>query len=129
MTVALAGIPTVVRTMGADDFSFVWETSLKVRKPHGTQWRDWVKLHGDELFDSLNAPGSMVAVMESGDVLIGFVHFVGDVLKMIYIKRDLRGFGYGSELLGGRKAVRVWRPNRCFRIWAQVQNIRWREVF
>jgi hypothetical protein len=112
------------------DYGFVWETSLKVRLPHGESWRDWRQEQGERVRADLDAPASRVVVMDGGDVIVGFAHFMGGVLRMIYVKRDLRGFGYGMDLL--RDALNaplyVYKPNPCFRRWTHTKGLAWREL-
>lgn len=120
----------VVRPLKDSDIPFVWETSLKVRKPHGTMWADHLREHGDNALALLQARISTTNVMEADGVLIGFAHRVRDIVRMVYVKRELRGFGYGLELLAPAPAerVNVWRPNPCWRRWAYARNIPWQEA-
>lgn len=122
-------IPTMIRPIESRDISFVWETTLKVRKPYEVPWTTWRDDNGPRVLRDLNAEGSRVSVLESDAVLIGFAWWIGAVLTMLYVKRDLRGFGYGLALLGElRGCIHVHRPNGCWRKWTQRRNIRWREA-
>lgn len=130
MTAAVADPPVFLRAMEASDLAFVLETSMKVRKPHGVAWVDW----RDDTADAtraalLTAPGVTVAVLEADGIIVGFSHWIGGVLRMLYVKRDLRGFGYGMQLLGANAGavLTVHRPNPCWRRWAHVRALQWRE--
>lgn len=130
MSTAIADERPTIRAAGPDDFAFVWETSLKVRKPHGVTWRDWSAALGDVMARELNAPGSSVRIMDGGGVIVGFAHDLGGVLQMLYVKRDLRGFGFGVELVAPLTvdgAVAVHRPNACWRKWSALKALRWVE--
>lgn len=130
MTAALADIPMRVRPWEVEEVDFVWETSLKVRKPHSTPWREWEASQGEKLLAQLNALDSRVSVLDAFDgLVVGFAHWLGPVLQMLYVKRDLRGFGYGLQLLGVRpEVVLVHRPNTCWRRWTYLKGIRWKEA-
>jgi len=136
VTAAPVDVPTLIRPIESRDLAFVWETSLKVRKPYGVPWTTWRDEQGPRALKDLNAPHTSIRVMESDGVLVGFAHGVGAVLLMLYVKRDLRGFGYGLQLLGldpyamnpDGVQVYVHRPNACWRRWCLAKNLRWREV-
>lgn len=129
MTDAAAEPPVFLRAMEAGDVSFVLETSMKVRKPHGVAWVDWRDDTEVATRAGLHAPLSRVSVLEWNGIIVGFSHWVGGVLRMLYVKRDLRGSGYGVQLLGvnAHAVLDVHRPNPCWRRWAHVRALRWRE--
>lgn len=127
MTAALAPIPTTLRAMGPDDFAFCWETSLKVRKPYAVPWGAWVAAVGDRQRALLEMPGADVRVLEAEGVIVGFAHLVGEVLHMLYVKRDLRGLGFGLQLVGSHSVpILVASPNACWRRWAYGSGLRWK---
>lgn len=146
--------PWTYRLAVVDDLQFVWETTLKVRKPHGVSWRDWRGLHGAKLLDELVSDNGRITVCDGGNgVIVGYAWRTLDgsfsivtdaagepvrqaepqhpVLRMLYVKRDLRGNGIGLQLLHAAGVVRdgspieVYRPNPCWRRWADHHRINW----
>lgn len=137
MTVAAVPTTTDIRVRPAtfDELShFVYETALKVRRPRGVPWSEWETSVGNRMTEVLAAPASRVNVGEWRHALVGFAHFLDDVLHMLYVKRELRGLGYGLELLqldalgmnGG--VLKVHAPNVVWRRWAYKKNVRWIEA-
>lgn len=144
-------IPRTIRPATADDGPFVWETTLKVHQPRsrmadGTSrpavcWADWVNLRGAETMQMLR--DSRVLVMESGNILLGFVVVSQGVVRMLYVKRDFRGNGFGLELLSADgpaidharadarfphlepRPLYAARPTPSWKRWARLHGIQW----
>lgn len=107
---------------------FCLETSMKVRQPRGATWTEWNHAARETMAREMREGRVVVGVED--DVIVGFAYYSRYVLRMVYVKRDLRGFGYGLELLGANAGGMLYplRPNACFRRWARAKKLIWTEV-
>lgn len=121
---------TSIRAMHPNDVGFVWETSMKVRQPRDLPWSVWLEEAGAAFREALGREGTTIHVLGFDDVIVGFSWWQGAVLRMVYVKRDLRGFGYGLQLVREHEAgqVAVHKPNWCWRRWALRAGVPWREI-
>lgn len=133
------GARVVIRPMDARipyEHSFVIEATVKSRWPDRTWPHSGLsprqQLHRLEVEDESARSSTLVAAyampgQEPGtSVLLGFVTRTAvNLVSMVYVKRDFRGYGIGAQLLGGEGskgdvAVRLavpLRANRCWQRW------------
>lgn len=124
----MSEIPRTIRAATPADRSFIVETSTKVRWPQrsGVSWREWQAAYGPAARSAFEHGQTLV--MEAAGVLLGFVVVVDDAVFMLYVKRELRGEGFGRELLTAAGApVEAIAPTPCWKKWAQYHGIRWQE--
>jgi len=110
----------VIRPAAQDELGFIRETSCKVRKPRERSWASWEAQHGPQVDRWLReGEATVYAAEEAPEIVLGFLLVTdGDVVRMIYVKRDFRGEGIGLELLGQLKMPpRPWQPNGVWRQW------------
>lgn len=112
-----------IRRAVADDARFIVETTAKVRQPREQGWREWERDGRRNAEDDLR-DGS-THVIEADGVLLGFVTMLAGALRMVYVKREFRGNGFGVALLTAAGAlddfprVRVIDPTSSFRAWSK----------
>lgn len=118
-----------IRPAHAAELRFIRETTLKVLWPRReTSWHRWERDAGPEV-DTLLAVKPPL-VLADGDLVVGFVVTAGAALYMLYVKRSLRGFGFGAALLERAELagdpVAVWNVTDSWKAWARGRGMRWR---
>lgn len=128
MTAAVADLPAlVVRPATPDERDrFCLETAMKVRQPRGATWTEWNHAARETMAREMRE--GTVRIGELDGVLVGFSQWHGGALHMLYVKRDLRGFGFGLDVLLPCGVPQVHRPNACFRRWARDKKLTWTEA-
>ena len=108
----------VVRPYQPTDLAFVADATCNVRYPRGLPWTDFREAYGCLVERWLTAGACVVA--DAGDeTSLGFAVAHGNLVRMVYVKREFRGHGLGAELLG---ALGVWTPhdpNRAWQSWVK----------
>lgn len=129
-----------IRRARESDMAFVRETTCKARWPRmlsnpwapkdqqryhrPMNWHEWESAHGPTV-DQWIADG-VCAVLDAGDdTILGFaIGTVGDglgtLVRMVYVKREFRGNGFGRELLvavGAIPPYRVHLPTASWAMW------------
>jgi GNAT superfamily N-acetyltransferase len=134
VTAAIAPEPVITirpwRPDVARERSFVWETSAKVRRPHGMPWLDWVELHGRDV-DGYLARSTVVMVDAGADLLLGFAAVEAGAVWMVYVKPAARGGRLGLRLLEAAGActgetvslLRAMAPTPCWWRWTERHGI------
>lgn len=133
-------IQDAIRPVRESDMSFVRETTCKARWPRvpvnpaapfaewrytrPLTWHEWEAAHGPTV-DQWIADG-MCNVLDAGDdTILGFViattgDGLGSLIRMVYVKREFRGHGFGRELLYSVGAVPPYRahlPTASWEMW------------
>lgn len=109
----------MIRPAAPDELGFIRETCCKVRRPRGESWSAWEAQHGPLVDRWLREGKALVWCDETApDLVLGFLLATGDVLRMLYVKRDFRGEGIGLELLGALSGKpRIYHPNAVWKQW------------
>lgn len=103
-----------VRPARETDMAFVRETACKARWPRlctnpwdppasrvytrPFSWREWEASHGPTV-DTWIADGQCLVLDAGQDTILGFVIVAEDLVRMLYVKQEFRGNGFGAELL------------------------------
>lgn len=109
----------MIRPATAAELPFIRETCCKVRQPRGSQWSSWLASHGPTV-DGWLAEGKAAVYVEDEepDIVLGFMVTTGDLVRMLYVKRDFRGHGIGLALVGSLpKKPTPWLPNAVWHRW------------
>jgi len=102
--------------------AFVRETTARVRLPRdewGTArlpWNDWAFAYG-ALVDLWLREGTCAVVDAGDDVFLGFALAHHGFVRMVYVKREFRGAGFGRELLQAVGTSVPHCPNDSWRAW------------
>lgn len=92
---------------------------------HTVTWDAWMREHGP-LVDGWLRTGDVYVWFDetAPDIVLGFLVVTdGDLVRMLYVKRDFRGEGIGLELLGALPGKpRVWHPNGTWRRWVEYHR-------
>lgn len=139
------GARIVVRPMDVAipyEKSFIIESTVKVRHPDRT-WPNsglspMQREHRGHTEQFIDKQRTLVATFVRPtqapltSVVLGFVTYAtdDDVVTMLYVKRDFRGYGIGAKLLGGTgvagdiKVIQAepWRPNECWARWVMYHE-------
>ncbi len=127
MTAALAPFAYDIRRAVVLDVRFITESTAKVRQPRDISWREYERRGMRDAEEALKF--GQAHVVEADGVLLGFVIMTGDVVTMLYVKRDFRGLGLGIGLLTAAGAlddapnVRCYAPTESFRLWCRRKKL------
>lgn len=107
------------------DAAFVVEISCRTRMPvdeHGVVrllWRDWRFAYG-HLVESWLRDGAAV-VLDAGDsTYLGFAIMHDVQIKMVYVKPDFRGHGFGLKMIDALGTRSPYCPTASWRAWERT---------
>lgn len=120
---------------GEREYSFVRETTIKVRRPKGIGFRRWERAIGPEIDALIACDNCYVAEFEDdegGKILLGFLLLDhAHNVHMLYVKRDFRGHEIGHQLIRavfGSWDITVVKPMGFWREFALRNRIVWVEA-